>query len=443
MSFTTTEFADRRPRRWLWPAVAVAVMLAVVLLIVVLTTGGGGGGESAAVTPPGGSTAAKRLLVGLVAFGFTAVVPGDIKDEYTVITQRMGGQVFRIGPGLDSLNPLDLGPMRDVIAGAVGAHREQLLAQAHSRRLELLESLLVIAGSPALLPTDRLFLARAVDIASAGHTRAGHGDPTIPDVLRVMEQGPAELRQVLVAYEDHAYERESRDFRNTLDLLCKGPIAGMFDRPSSFSIERDTPALSLSLKAIEESGDDVVASAMMCAWAWSAAVIDGHAASGRRRNVIQIQDELWRALRAAPGLVERSDRITRLNRHRGVVSVQSTHSITDLEALPTEADRAKAKGMAARNDIKLLGGMDNAEMNRLHEIARSPPRNGPWSPPGPHPRRGCPANATPAAASTSSNPGDGWVYRSRSPSPRPSWPSTTPTPPGTPSTRPPEAPPRL
>jgi len=317
----------------------------------------------------GKSTAAKRLLVGLVAFGFTAVVPGDIKDEYTAITQRMGGQVFRIGPGLDSLNPLDLGPMRDVIAGAVGAHRAQLLAQARSRRLELLESLLVIAGAPALLPTDRLFLARAVDIASAGHTRAGEGDPTIPDVLRVMEQGPAELRQVLVAYEDREYERESRDFRNTLDLLCKGPIAGMFDRPSSFSIERDTPALSLSLKAIEEIGDDVVASAMMCAWAWSAAVIDGHAASGRRRNVIQIQDELWRALRAAPGLVERSDRITRLNRHRGVVSVQSTHSITDLEALPTEADRAKAKGMAARNDIKLLGGMDNAEMNRLHEIA--------------------------------------------------------------------------
>jgi len=140
---------------------------------------------------------------------------------------------------------------------------------------------------------------------------------------------------------------------------------------SSFSIDRDTPALSLSLHAIEESGDDVVASAMMCAWAWSAAVIDGHAASGQRRNVIQIQDELRRALRAAPGLVERSDRITRLNRHRGAVSVQSTHSITDLEALPTEADRAKAKDMAARNDIKLLGGMDNAEMNRSRESTRS------------------------------------------------------------------------
>ncbi len=178
---------------------------------------------------------------------------------------------------------------------------------------------------------------------------------------------------------------------------------------------------------------------MMCAWAWSAAVIDGHAASGKRKNVIQIQDELWRALRATPGLVERSDRITRLNRHRGVVSVQSAHSITDLEALPTEADRAKAKGMAARNNIKLLGGMDNAEMNRLHEIApftsqeralvtswAAPPT---WVPGQRHPGRG----------STSSSPVGGWVYLWRSPFRPPNSPSTTPTPPGTPSTPPPGA----
>ena len=317
----------------------------------------------------GKSTAAKRLLVGLVAFGFAGIIPGDIKDEYSEIVARMGGQVFRIGRGLDSLNPLDLGPMRAVIASSVGAQRDQLIAQARGRRLDLLESLVTIVGGPALGATERLYLARAVDVASAGHTRAGEKDPTIPDVLRVMEQGPEELRRTMEAYEDTAYRRETRDFRNTLDLLCSGPIKGMFDRPSSFAIDRDTPALSLSLKAIEDDGDDVVASAMMCSWAWSAAVIEGQAASGHRKNVIQIQDELWRALRAAPGLVERSDRITRLNRHRGVVSVQSTHSITDLEALPTEADRAKAKGMAARNGVKLLGGMDNAEMTRLHEIA--------------------------------------------------------------------------
>ena len=93
------------------------------------------------------------------------------------------------------------------------------------------------------------------------------------------------------------------------------------------------------------------------------------AAYGRqRRNVVQVQDELWRALRVAPGLVERSDRITRLGRHRGVVSIQVTHSLDDLEALPTEADRAKARGMAARNGVLLLGGMAEKELDGLRRI---------------------------------------------------------------------------
>jgi hypothetical protein len=97
-------------------------------------------------------------------------------------------------------------------------------------------------------------------------------------------------------------------------------------------------------------------------------VIDGSSAVGRRRNVLRVQDELWRALRVAPGLVERSDRVTRLGRHRGEVSVQVTHSLDDLEALPTEADRAKARGLAARNGIMVLGGMADRELDGIGRI---------------------------------------------------------------------------
>jgi hypothetical protein len=43
-----------------------------------------------------------------------------------------------------------------------------------------------------------------------------------------------------------------------------------------------------------------------------------------------------RALRAAPGWVEQSDRITRLGRHRGIVSVQvTTASVTSTRSRPT------------------------------------------------------------------------------------------------------------
>ena len=115
---------------------------------------------------------------------------------------------------------------------------------------------------------------------------------------------------------------------------------------------------------------------------------------------MQVQDELWRALRVAPGLVERSDRITRLGRHRGVVSFQITHSLDDLEALPTEADRAKARGMAARNAILLLGGMADAELDGLRRITPLTDNEAAlitsWAAPPP----GTPDTPTPAAANT-------------------------------------------
>jgi hypothetical protein len=67
-------------------------------------------------------------------------------------------------------------------------------------------------------------------------------------------------------------------------------------------------------------------------------------------------------------LVEHSDRITRLGRHRGIVSIQVTHSLDDLDALPTPTDRAKARGMAARNAILILGGMAPQDIDRLAGI---------------------------------------------------------------------------
>lgn len=317
----------------------------------------------------GKSAAIKRLGVGLVAFGFAMVVPGDIKDEYSDLVEALGGKVFRIGRGLDSLNPLDLGPLRAAIRSSVGARREQLESQSRGRRLDLMESLITIVGGQDLTATERLLLAMAVDIADIANKRYGKPDPTIPEIVTVIDDGNTELFRVVAAENDIEYRRAVRDFRNTLLLLCEGPIKGMFDRASSFEVDADLPAVSLSLKAVEDDGDDVVSAAMMCAWAWSSGLIEGKQAAGQRRNVFQPQDELWRALRAAPGLVEKSDRITRLNRHRGVVSAQSTHSMTDLEALPTEADRAKAKGMVARNAVKVIGGLDNAEMDRLHAVS--------------------------------------------------------------------------
>ena len=313
----------------------------------------------------GKSSITKRMLAGLVAFGMRAVIPGDIKGEYTPLVTALGGAVWHLGRGLHSLNPLDAGPLRAALTRAPAEQRTRLVETLRARRLSLLEALITIVRRDEPDVTERRLLGTALDIAV---TTAGTREPLIPDVLAVLLSAAAPLMSITAAADDLDYRRITRALVNALGLLCDGTLRGIFDRPSTARFDPDTPAVSLDISALDDDADDVVAAAMLCSWAWSAALADAAAHGEQPRNVVQVQDELWRALRAAPGLVERSDRITRLGRHRGVVSFQVTHSLDDLDALPTEADRAKARGLASRNGVLLLGGMAESELDGLRRI---------------------------------------------------------------------------
>ncbi len=313
----------------------------------------------------GKSSIVKRMLAGLVAFGMRAVVPGDIKGEYTPLVTALGGSVWHLGRGLHSLNPLDAGPLRAALIRAPAEQRTRLVETLRARRLSLLEALITIVRRDEPDVTERRLLGAALDLAVS---TAGDREPLIPDVLAVLLSAAHPLLTITAATDDLEYLRLTRALVNALGLLCDGALRGIFDRPSTARFDPDTPALSLDISALDDDADDVVAAAMLCSWAWSAALADATAHGEQPRNVVQVQDELWRALRVAPGLVERSDRITRLGRHRGVVSFQVTHSLDDLDALPTENDRAKARGLASRNGVLLLGGMAGSELDGLRRI---------------------------------------------------------------------------
>nr|WP_156994145.1 hypothetical protein [Pseudonocardia acaciae] len=310
----------------------------------------------------GKSAIIKRMITGLVAFGGVAVVPGDVKGEYSRLVETLGGSVWRVGRGLHALNPLDAGPLRASLAAAVGSERERLAEAVRVRRLSLLEALVSIVRRGEVDVTERRLLGAALD---ASVHAAGRREPVVPDVLRALAQGGDELRAIVASRDAAGYRRGVRELVNTLALLCDGTIRGIFDRPSTVASGPATTSLSLDLSALDNDDDDALAAGMLCSWAWSTAVTEGAAGS---RTVAVVQDELWRALRVAPGLVERSDRITRLNRHRGVISFQVTHSLDDLEALATSSDRAKARGMVARNATLVLGGMAEQELDALRRI---------------------------------------------------------------------------
>ena len=71
---------------------------------------------------------------------------------------------------------------------------------------------------------------------------SGHAQPTVTDVLSVIETGPDTLRSAARADDPARYARQVQDLVFTLDLLCSGSLAGVFDGTTTHPIDLDAPA---------------------------------------------------------------------------------------------------------------------------------------------------------------------------------------------------------
>lgn len=325
----------------------------------------------------GKSSVGKRLMTGMAAFGIRSIVLGDVKPDYARLVDRLGGQVIRIGRGLDRINPLDSGPLGTAIsrlrAGGHDALAGQLLAELRGRRLALLAALCTLGrSSQPVTPGEEVLLGAAID--HLARTLPAGTDPTIPQVLDVIRAAPDELVEMAEVGSVDEFHRDSKVLRQTLRLLCEGSLRGMFDGPTTTPLDLDAPAIDVDISAVANGGEDTaVAAAMLCSWAYGFGVVDAALALAEvglapRRNYVAFLDELWRALRGAPGLVDRADTLTRVNRQKGMGQVMLTHSLADFEALPTEADRAKARGFVERCAITILAGLPPRELAALAPV---------------------------------------------------------------------------
>jgi hypothetical protein len=348
----------------------------------------------------GKSTLAKRQITGAVATGTRAIILGDTKPDYTLLTEHLGGQVIRVGRGLDRINPLDSGPLGQALTRMSGPGAQALRWEVRSRRLSLLMALCTLVRESRITNAEEVILGRAVDLLDARNPSA---QPTVTDVLTVIEEGPDILRSAARAGTPAEFRDRVAGLSFTLDLLATGSLAGCFDQPTSRPIDLDAPAVSVDISRVGAAGDKLLTAAMLCVWSYGFGMVDAAAALAEhglapRRSYLAVMDELWRALRGAPGLVEYADALTRLNRAKGMGTIMITHSLADLDALATQADRAKARGFAERCAITVMGGLPPRELARVCEIT---PLTGPeqelvaswsapdsWQPGARHPGRG-------------------------------------------------------
>src|ERR1700758_3365257 len=171
----------------------------------------------------GKSTLAKRQITGAVATGTTAIILGDTKPDSTLLTGHLGGQMNRVGRGLDRITPLDSGPLGRALQRMSGAEAQALCWEVRSRRLSLLLALCSLIREARIANAEEVVLGRAVDLLDARNSSV---QPTVLDVLAVIGEGPDTLRSAARADTAADFRDRTAGLSFTLDLLATGSLAG-------------------------------------------------------------------------------------------------------------------------------------------------------------------------------------------------------------------------
>lgn len=326
----------------------------------------------------GKSTFVRRQEWGLAALGVNAIIPGDLKPDYADLTRLLGGQVIRLGSGLGSINPLDPGDVHRVLPRLTGRLHDDLLADYHERRTALLEVLLTIAragraeGGRTVTDVESNVLSTALRLLYE-RTMGWPMPPVVSDLRDLIRDAPPEVRAAAVfdnPDDDEAVAAATRDLLASLHGLSTrmGRFGSLFSEQTTESIDLTRP-VDFDISSLAQAGDDVIAAVLAATWssafaAKNAADMLAEAGLAPRRNNVIIMDEMHRALRASPLMVDRLDLLTRLNRQWGVGQIMITHTFADLLCLGSDSQNAKARGFVERSKIKVLGALNRTEVDR-------------------------------------------------------------------------------
>ncbi|RJO77651.1 hypothetical protein D5S18_07915 [Nocardia panacis] len=325
----------------------------------------------------GKSSLVRRIVIGGIAQGVTALILADVKPDYRRLVESVGGQVVDLGHGYGQLNPLDGGALAAAVLTLEQAGRgddaSAMRHEWHARQAALISALIELVRGAKVADYEETILATAVRLLYAPKPDGGQGftdrtPPLIDDLVAVIVRGGDELQLDVAADNPAAYQAAILPLRRSLRALTQGPFGRIFNGHTTTRIDLDAPAICVDVSHIRSGDMKLKAAVMIACWAAGFAAIEAHNALAdaglvRQRYFQAVMDELWQVLGMGEFMVDRVDELTRLQRGLATALIMISHTIKDLDSLGPNA--GKALGFLERARAKVFGALPADEIARL------------------------------------------------------------------------------
>ena len=285
----------------------------------------------------GKSALKKTYVLRQAAFGRRAVII-NAKREDDRLCEALGVEPVHLERGgAIRLNPLD----------------SRLASQVH-----LLRAVIGAALRRELTPEEQSACKQALLAAS----ECSHGEPTLPLVADALLR-PSDQAAAALATDRERLAQASRDAALALLALCEDDLAGLFDGPTSATIDFNKPLVAFDLSAVRDQ--DSLGVLRLCVAAFVEQAVVGQQ---EVRRIVGL-DEAWKLL-ANLATARWLQDTYKLARSYGIQNIAIVHRLSDLTAAGAAgSEQAQlAVGLLKDTQTQVIFQQPPGELSLLREL---------------------------------------------------------------------------
>lgn len=313
----------------------------------------------------GKSSTIVAFCLRMMLFGVKTLISGDVKGEYSPLLRALGITPIALGRGSPArLNALDLGPLAARWSSWPVVRQREELSALLGRWTKLLAALAETQGYTASVTDEAVLAAVLHRLVGATDGYSVLRPITVPDVTRELAAAPEELWQAGRFAGQREFLDHTRSITDALSNLVVGPLAGLFDEATNFTLDWDVPAQSMDLSLLRSRGDQAIAVALTCLGSWSSLITDLQE-DGEIRIVVR--DEVWRQMRLGLRAVQAVDSDLRLSRAERKIQLLVMHKPSDLLSVGAAGSQevSIAKDLLALCSTRVLLGQSTRVADEL------------------------------------------------------------------------------